>query len=97
MLRQRPNDDSAGVNEGPRAVVLAFFKEAPQDNRSDDLKELSEAMHDLCLVCRSTVSLFKRHAALVPKAVRKNLEEMGYGEKLQAALELLEADVKSWC
>lgn len=78
-------------------MVLAFFKDVPRETRSDDLKELCEAVHDLCRVCRSTVSLFHRHAAMVPKEVQKSLEDMGYGEKLQAALELLEADVNSWC
>jgi hypothetical protein len=90
-------DLRAGVNEGPRAVVLAFFKDAPRDTRSDELNDLSEALWELCRECRLTVELFHRHAAVVPKDVQKSLEDLGYGEKLQAALDLLEADVKCWC
>ena len=78
-------------------MVLSFFKDVPRENRSDDLNELSEALQDLCRECRSTVALFQRHAAVVPKEVQKSLDDMGYGEKLQTALELLEADVKCWC
>ena len=91
------DDNHAGVNEGPRAVVLAFFRDTPRETRGDDLNELSEALWDLCRVCRLTVELFQRHAAVVPKDVQKSLDDMGYGPKLQAALELLEADVKQWC
>jgi hypothetical protein len=93
-------DISAGVNEGPRAVVLAFFKDfkgVPRDIRGSDLNDLSDALIELCCVCRSTVAFFHRHAAMVPKEVQKSLEDHGYGQKLQAALELLEADVKCWC
>ena len=97
QLQQQTYDRCTGVNEGPRAVVLAFFKDAPRETRSDDLNELSEALWELCSECRSTVELFHRHAAVVPKDVQKSLDDLGYGEKLQAALELLEADVKCWC
>jgi hypothetical protein len=94
------SDIFAGVNEGPRAVVLAFFKDfkgVPRDIRGSDLNDLSDALIELCCVCRSTVAFFHRHAAMVPKEVQKSLEDLGYGQKLQAALELLEADVKCWC
>lgn len=86
-----------GVNEGPRAVVLAFFKDVPRDGRGDDLNELSKALWELCCECRSTVELFHRHAAMVPKDVQKSLDDLGYGQKLKEALELLEADVQRWC
>lgn len=81
-------------------MVLAFFKEfkgVPRDIRGSDLNDLSDALIELCCVCRSTVAFFHRHAALVPKEVQKSLEDLGYGQKLQAALELLETDVKCWC
>ncbi len=93
-------DGVAGVNEGPRAVVSAFFKDfkdVPRDKRGSDLNDLSEALSELCGVCRSTVAFFHRHAAVVPKEVQKSLGDLGYGQKLQTALELLEADVKCWC
>lgn len=94
---QRIDARCTGVNEGPRAVVLAFFKDVPRDDRGDDLIELSKALWELCRECRSTVELFHSHAAMVPKDVQKSLDDLGYGQKLKEALELLEADVQHWC
>jgi hypothetical protein len=88
---------ATGVNEGPRAVVLAFFKDVPPASRGEDLKELSEALRELCRECQSTVGIFQKHAAAVPREVQQKLEDLGYGEKLQAALDLLEAEVNAWC
>ena len=96
--QQQPHTNCpAGVNEGPRAVVLAFFKDVPRDTRGDDLNELSGALRELCCTCAETVELFKRHAMKVPKEVRKSLDDLGIGDKLQEALQLLQADVDAWC
>ena len=96
--QQQPHTNCpAGVNEGPRAVVLAFFKDVPRDARGDDLNELSGALRELCCTCAETVELFKRHAVKVPKEVRKSLDDLGIGDKLQEALQLLQADVEAWC
>jgi hypothetical protein len=43
------------------------------------------------------VGIFQKHAAAVPREVQQKLEDLGYGEKLQAALDLLEAEVNAWC
>ena len=77
--------------------MLAFFKDAPPSTRSDDLVELAQALRQLCGVCRETVDMFKRHAAVVPKEVQKSLGDLGIGDKLVEALQLLQAEVDAWC